>query len=233
MTRPVYQKCTAIAPTTGNRCNRDEIEGLEFCIMHVPDEYLDEAEEVTGFRRCRRNFGSPDACKRLAIRGTEPAACQLHAGHKTQAKIGLAKDMADRAAAILGESGERLLHPEDIADPLTELLTLAAEVKAVKELLRGKVAPLFDQDQLRYTHGKAGEQLRMEILLYERGLDRLGKILLDISKLKIDERLTGIRQQTADMLERAVDAALEKSGIGLDGKGKAREELRRHLKVVA
>jgi hypothetical protein len=227
--------------TTRNdtRCTNDEIEGLEFCLLHVPDEYLEEAEDVTGMRRCRHQYGAPDACRQYAVEGADPVACTKHGMapgsfamrqtmHRTvEGKLG------ERLAGIMADGGERLLRPDPVADPLSELMDLAAEVKAVKELLRSKVAPMFANDQLRYAHSKAGEQLRMEVLLYERGLDRLARLLLDISKLNIADRLVGIRKQTADMIERAIDAALEDSGVGFEGKQAARESIRRHLKIVA
>jgi hypothetical protein len=227
--------------TTRNdtRCGNDEIEGLEFCLLHVPDEYLEEAEDVTGMRRCRHQLGAPDACHNYAVDGADPVACTRHGMapgsfamrqtmHRTvEGKLG------ERLAGIMADGGEKLLRPDPVSDPLSELMELAAEVKAVKELLRAKVAPMFANDQLRYAHSKAGEQLRMEVLLYERGLDRLARLLLDISKLNIAERLTGIRKQTADMIERAIDAALEESGVGFEGKQVAREAVRRHLKIVA
>jgi len=221
------------------RCGNQEVEGLEHCILHVPDEYLDEAEEITGIRRCRKRFGQPDACRMYAVAGTEPPMCGEHganlgSGNRKQATRTVFEERAAaRLAEILAGDGEKLIHPEGIADPLTELLNLAAEIKAGKEILKFVVAHLYSQERIRYAHSKVGEQLRMEIILYERSLERYGHILIQISKLKIEDRLAGVREQTAAMLERALDAALEASGVGIDGKEAAREQFRRHLKVVA
>ena len=224
---------------TGTQCTNDEIEGLEFCLLHVPDEYLEEAEDVTGMRRCRYRLGAPDACRAYAVEGAVAGVCNKHGmgsgsvGMRLTMQRTVEGKLGERLAGIMADGGEKLLRPDPVSDPLSELMDLAAEVKAVKELLRAKVAPMFANDQLRYAHSKAGEQLRMEVLLYERGLDRLARLLLDISKLNIAERLTGIRKQTADMIERAIDAALEESGVGFEGKQGAREAVRRHLKIVA
>lgn len=230
--------CSGIT-AQGSRCGSNEIEGLEYCIQHVPDEYLDEAEDVTGQRRCRLRFGSPEACRAIAVDGSDPARCMnhgqqpgsLHRGYTTIRVTEIS--MAERLAQILADGGQRLLDPDPVTDPLSELMALAAEVKSLKELLREYVAHLFADGKIRYAHNKAGEQLRMEILLYERALERFAKILIDISKLKIEDRLAGVREKTAAMLEQALDAALEKSGVGLEGKQTAREEFRRHLKIVA
>ena len=139
----------------------------------------------------------------------------------------------DRFAQIMQEGGQKLLNPDPVSDPLAEMLELAAEMKAGKELLRQVVAHLFERSQHRYAHKNVGEQVRVELLLYERAVERYAKILIDISKMKIDERLAGIRQQTADMLERALDAAIEEMHVGLDQRQPAKEAFRRHLKLVS
>ena len=64
-------------------------------------------------------------------------------------------------------------------------------------------------------------------------MDRCGRLLLDIAKLNVEEKLAGIRARTADMLEMALDAALESAGVGLDVKAKARDAFRRNLRIVA
>jgi hypothetical protein len=230
-------KCLFTAKT-GHRCGNCEIEGLEYCLLHVPDEYLEEAEEVTGRRRCRHDFGEPDACRQYAVYNTVPPQCKNHganagsvarnqaAGRTVEGKI------TDRLAEIMAENGQRLLHPSPIGDPLNELLDLAAEMGEFKEIMREVTTKLIEMSKVRYTTVKTGEQLRMEVLLYERALERFAHILIQISKLKIEERLAGVHQQTANMLERALDAALEESGVGLDGINGARQAFRRHLKVV-
>ena len=219
-------------------CGRKEIEGLEYCLQHVPDDLLDEAEDITGIRRCRYDFGQPGACRKMAASGVEPPRCEDHGANRgSMARLGGAmnvreRDMAERLAAIMQLGGEKLLHPDPIQDPLTELLDLAAEVKALKEVLRYHVAELVKNQRVRYAHAKAGEQMRAEILLYERAVERTAKIMIDISKLRIEDRLAGVQEATAQMLERAIDAALQESGVGLDGIGAARKAFRRHLKVV-
>jgi hypothetical protein len=218
---------------TGLRCRDKEIDGLEFCIRHVPDELLEEAEEITGIRLCRWN----GRCPNFSVNGSDPPRCQAH-GMRGDARKGAALNVVENKAAvhlaeIMTANGEKLLKPADIDNPYDELMALAAEMKAGKEILRDLVARLYDQGKIRYAHSQAGEQLRVEILLYERALERFATILINISKLKIEDRLAGIRKQTADMLERALDMALEESGVGLEGKAKARDALNRHLRIVA
>lgn len=222
----------------GGTCGNWVVDGLGACILHVPDDDLEEAEEVTGVRRCRRDFGTPDACRRYAVANTEPPACDTHGANrgsntwKGAIARGVENRLSDRLAAIMAEGGEYLLRPPAIEDPLSEMLDLAAEVKALKELMRFSVADLVAKNQVRYSNAKVGEQVRAELLLYERALERTAKILTDISKMRIEERLAGVQEKTADMIERAVNAALEESGVTLEGQVRARKAFRRHLKVV-
>ena len=62
----------------GSRCGNLEIEGLIYCLQHMPEEFLEEAEEITGLRRCRRNIGTPEFCRQLAVAGTDPPLCSEH-----------------------------------------------------------------------------------------------------------------------------------------------------------
>jgi hypothetical protein len=212
------------------------VDGLEYCIRHMPDELLEEAEMLTGTIRCREQFGAPDACHALAVEGTDPPKCTQHRANWPLARQGTANRAVEdrlnaRLAEIMQGKGSVLIDPPRIGDPLIELLDTAAEVKALKEIMRETAAWLLSTDKLRYT-SKVGEQLRAELVLYERAVERYTKLLIEISKLRIEERLAGVQEATAVMLERAIDAALTESGVGLDGITSARKAFRRHLKVV-
>ena len=227
--------CKHVFASNGRRCRWPDVPGLEYCIAHMPDELLEEAEEISGITRCRHHFGFEDACHNLALKGSY--TCTGHGGNlpnirKGAARAELEQKLTEHLAMIMQGKGALLISPERIGDPLAELLVAAAEVKALKEIMREKVAGLISEERMRYGHKTAGEQLRAEILLYERALDRYVKILIEISKLRIEDRLAGVQEATAQMLERALDSALEESGVGLEGISGARKAFRRHLKVV-
>lgn len=152
--------------------------------------------------------------------------CSWHGGASPSGtKAAREQEVAAQAARALAR-----LDVPPVTDPLTELSRLAAQAIAWKDAMGGKVNELTS---IRYSTDAGGEQLRAEIALWERALDRCVVTLTAMAKLNIEERLAGIRKQTADMLERALDAALEASGAPLDGKQRAREAFRRNLKVVA
>lgn len=170
--------------------------------------------------RPRKNGRGP--CHGTPVTGSDK--CRMHLGEAAAPVI---------AAAKLEQEAARLLYQRDAApvtDPLSALQKLAGRAAAWEDIIGEKVNELRS---IRYSTDEGGEQIRGEIAVMERAMDRLGRLLVDIAKLNIEERLAGIRKQTADMLERALDAALEASGAGLDGKAKAREAFKRQLKVVA
>jgi hypothetical protein len=229
--------CKGIA-NSGLPCGEKEIAGLEYCLHHVPDDLLEEAEEVTGIRRCRYHFLEEDACRNYAVSSTEPPQCKDHGANSGsyQSKIAAGREVqgraTDRLAEIMAENGERLLTAPPVDDPLGELLALAGEVREMKEILRRVVSYLFSKDRVRYAHSKIGEQLRAEILLYERALERYAAILLNIAKLNIADRLATVEEKQIQAIETALDAALNETGLDLVGQDKARKALRRHLKAV-
>lgn len=222
----------------GTPCEHHEVEGMGACVYHMPDDMLDEAEAITNWRRCRHDFGGTDPCHDNAVKGTEPARCRKHGAArgsipaKQAANRIVSGQIADRLVVILAEHGEKLMRPDPIGNPLTELLELAAEVKAFKEIMRSITAYLVQRADMRYGT-RMGEQLRAEVVLYERAQERLGKLLMDISRLGIDARLLQLEEQQAALIERALNAALSASGLGLIEQQEARTVLRRELTKVA
>jgi hypothetical protein len=221
----------------GQRCGNVEVEGMDFCLHHMPDDMLEEAEAVTGFRRCRHDFGTPEACHFYAAAGTEPPACKNHGGNtgtgqRQGAALRVINGQADtRAAEIIALHGGDIINASPVEDPYRELMQLAGEMREWKNLLQGIVARL-QIAQFRYS-GKIGEQIRAEIVLYERAMERLGSMLVSIAKLNLDARLVGIRQQSLDMLDRALTLAFTKAGVPPEKMEEARDTFRQHLKMAS
>lgn len=116
-----------------------------------------------------------------------------------------------------------------VDNPLAELAKLAGRARAWMEFFEDKVESLGDE--MRYE-GKAGEQLRAEVALYERAMDRLGKFLADFGRLNIDERLSKIEEAKADVVLRAIEAALAHVGITGAQATDAKRVAARHLRAV-
>jgi hypothetical protein len=133
-------------------------------------------------------------------------------------------------AAIMAESGERLISPRQLGNPLVELLQLAGEMAEWKDILRDLVIALAGRQQWRIAHNRVGEQLRAEVLLFERAQERYAKILLDIQRAGIEAKLAQLEERQVQAVEQALTMALQASGLDLLGQDKARKVLARELR---
>lgn len=109
-----------------------------------------------------------------------------------------------------------------VADPLSQLAAVTAEVLAWKDAWAARVN---DLTSVRYQGTGAGEQLRAEIAVWERALDRCERFLVAMARLNIDERLAAISEAQAA-------AVIEALGVGFDRIGTPPEQRRLALAAV-
>lgn len=146
---------------------------------------------------------SQERCKRTAPPGS--TVCRAHGGAAPQvARKAAEREVERQALAQLSRHGYA-----PVADPLTALAELAGEVLAVKNIFRERLAAL-SEDAWRRTDDHGAEQLRAEVALYERALDRSARVLADIARLRIDERLTAITEEQARTMVAILTAVLER-----------------------
>ncbi len=149
----------------------------------------------------------------------------MHGGASPQARAA-----AERR--LLEADASRLLAELDVApvgDPLAGLLKLAGQVLAWQESTAALVNAL---DSPRYRGANGAEQLRAEVALYERAMDRACQVLATIAKLGIEERLVRLTEQQAEAVLSAINAALEAVGVGGEQAEQARVAAARHLRSV-
>jgi hypothetical protein len=146
-------------------------------------------------------------CKKHPIRGA--AVCRWHGGAAPQVKAAAARRVAAHEA--LAALARRGVTP--VGNPLAALAELAGEILAVKDVFRERAAQL-GEETWRYEDAKGAEQLRAELALYERALDRSARVLEAIARLKIDERLAAVTEQQGQTLAAVVVAVLERLDLG-------------------
>ena len=162
-------------------------------------------------------------CHRRPMAGQE--VCASHGGRSPQAKASAAERVTEEK--IRKVLGALTIVPVD--NPLAELQILAGEAKAWKQVCHDHMAALT---AMRYgTEG--GEAIRGEIVLFERALDRCGKILVDIAKLNIDERLARVSEAQLDLTTRALAAWMAEAGMDVEQQQEARRGVARHLRLIA
>lgn len=167
-------------------------------------------------------------CTRPAGWGTDHPGighCKLHGGstgtHTTQA---VRRRAEAEARAVLAELGVPA-----VDDPLAALLKLAGQVLAWQEATATLVNGL---EEVRYEGVSGAEQLRAEVALYERAMDRAVAVLAAIARLNIEERLARVTERQADAVIDAIDTALAAAGVTGQDAARAKQVAARHLRSV-
>lgn len=150
----------------------------------------------------RSTDGKP--CKAYAMEDSE--VCSAHGGRAPQVKAAARRRAVERQ--VLAELAR--LDVEPLEDPLSELALVAAQAVAWKNAMAAKVNELTS---LRYEGTGLGEQLRAEVALWERALDRCEHVLTAMARLNIDERLTEIGEIRAGQIISFLTAVLTRFGI--------------------
>lgn len=162
-------------------------------------------------------------CQRAPMDGQQ--VCYTHGGRAPQnVAAAETRKTEEKIRRTLGQ-----LVSTPVANPLAALQELAGEAQAWKELCADHVAQL---ERMRYgTEG--GEAIRGEIILFERAIDRLGRLLVDIAKLNIDERLAKVSEMQLDLVTRAITAWMAEQGMSGEQQLEARRGVARHLRLIA
>ena len=155
-----------------------------------------------------RKKQSEGNCTRPAGWGTDHPGfgrCKLHGGCVPSGrKAALEQAIQAQAASELAK-----LDVVPVANPLAELQILAAQSVAWKNAMAAKVNELTD---VSYRSTLGQEQLRSELTLWERAMDRCLATLTALAKMDIDERLVRIEEGKAVMVAAAVRDGLAKAG---------------------
>lgn len=123
--------------------------------------------------------------------------CRYHGGLAPQAlRKAREREALDKARQFLAKEGYG-----HVDDPLEAMQDLAGEIVATKDFFRQQI------DSLRYE-SRMGEELRAEVILYERALDRCMKVLKLLGDMGISERRTQLAESQAVMLMGAIQNIL-------------------------
>jgi hypothetical protein len=184
---------------------------------------------TTDGERCGAKNRQGKPCKRHPSHGTK--RCHLHGGSSPQAIAKAARDKHQREVIEQVNKAIVKFDIEPVENPLTALKELAGEILKWKEILLDKVQLL---DKIRYST-EFNEQVRGEVLLYERAVDRAIQVLATIARLNIDERLAAVTESQAKMIEDALFSAFDAAGIPItepDQREAVAVAFGRHLAIV-
>lgn len=177
-----------------------------------------------------RKRNGEGTCRRAAGAGTDHKGygnCSWHGGSSPSGRQSATEKRIESEA-------RRKLYQHDarpVDNPLEALQLLAGRALALENQIGDLVNGL--DDKIRYTDEHDAEQLRAEVAVLERAMDRAGKILVDIAKLNIEERLARVTEAQAQMAMDALTAAMGEMGMGPEQQREARSRVARHLRAVA
>lgn len=133
-------------------------------------------------------------CGKWPIRGG--VVCATHGGSIGHVKVKAAERLIEQEAMAMVSRMD--IGP--VENPLLELKLLAGRVLAWERVFDEKRQQL---EEWRYTHG-SGEQLRSEVAVVERAMDRAANVLMMIAKLNLDERLVRLEEAKAALVEKLI-----------------------------
>lgn len=84
----------------------------------------------------------------------------------------------------------------------------------------------LDPEDRRFVDSNGSEQLRAEVTVYERALDRSARVLREVTKLGIESQIVRINQEQMELMKNAVNATLVSLGL-------SRQEMNRARKLIA
>lgn len=173
-------------------------------------------------RQCRANSKqSGERCRRAATPGA--LVCRFHGSRAPQ--------VAAKAAEALAEAEVREVVTQlgitPVENPLLALQHVAGEVMAWKDAVRQRMETL---ERWRYSGDAGTEQIRGEIMLWERALDRAANVLGLIAKLNIDDRLARIEEAKITLVVESIGKVLADVGLPVDKQLKAKAEMARLLR---
>jgi plasmid stability protein len=149
-------------------------------------------------------------CKKFPVHGA--TVCATHGASVKRVRAAADRRVAEsEATKILEIAGTY----ESVEDPFTALADLAGEIVAVKEALREKVEilpTLEDVGAERYA-----TQLHVLMQAYERFLTHSARVLTDMSRLDLTDRIArmhaAVDAATAGLVESALSQALAHSAL--------------------
>lgn len=155
--------------------------------------------------RCGAKTRSGGRCAGRPVTGA--ARCRMHGGSSPQARRAAQLRVAEsQVQAVMAE-----LEIAPCDDPLRALSLLAGEVLVWRDVLRDRVREL---SSLASADAFQVERARAIVELYERALDRCGKVLGLIARLNLDERMVKLSEAQGALIAEVISGAL--TDLGLD-----------------
>lgn len=148
-------------------------------------------------------YSTGEPCGNHAMDGQ--VVCRFHGGAAPQNRAAGARRVAQaKTEAVLLKALADAPPLGSIGDVYEELLQVAGVAKSWREILQARVGEL---QSLGYR-GEHAEQVRADVQLFERALDRSAKVGDAIARLNLEERKQALDERTAGLVAQCITAVL-------------------------
>lgn len=181
---------------------------------------------MTDPKRCKATNRAGEQCGRPPMRGGR--VCASHGGKSPRMLAAAERNLAE------AEAVREVTRLSDARGPLTlpevyqEMLKAAGIAVAWRDLLEAKVSNLEDYG----TATGGAVQVRADVQLFERAMDRTGKVLELIARLDLDSRLVHITEEMGQQIYRATHTAMVEADLTPEQEARFRAAITRELRSL-
>lgn len=203
---------------------------------HDPDfRYIDDIEVS---HHCRANTFNPDTqkydgprCKSWVKPGE--LVCRRHGGEVPQVRT--KAELRQNEIQVAGRARKRLSNNglTPIEDVYAALEQNQAYAQAFLEICQERLQAITGGDDDWRYKSTAGEQLRAEVALYERAMERVHKFMVDYVKLGIADRRVKVAEAQAMILVGVIQNILGRLDLSRDQKRIAATVVPEELRAIS
>jgi hypothetical protein len=180
-------------------------------------------------RRCVgtvQSTGQP--CKQAAIEGA--VVCNAHGGKMPNIKKAAALRVTEAKVRAQIDDMRDVVQLTSVGDIYDDLLEVASVCRAWRRILQDRVSYLSD---LHTYQTESGEQVRADVLLFERALERSAKVGEMLARLNLDERRQAIDERTAATIALLIQGVVSDLGLPAEEQQRAEQLVIQRVRELA
>lgn len=156
--------------------------------------------------RCTATNANGEPCKKYPMKGATTCGSHTPRPAKKRAESNRVMDMAKKKSVLYNPDAP------PVTDPVAELQMLAGQLKWMHDTLGEHVNAL---ERLTTYSNEGVEQIKAVIGLWERTISQYNKILVDMTRLGIEERMTVMRERFGDAIIEAIRSTINDQSVQL------------------
>lgn len=143
-------------------------------------------------KHCTSPKRNGEPCRRPPVKGA--LVCFQHGGQLPPVRKAAAVALTEEKIRREISSMRDIAPMTGVGDIYNELLEVASACRQWRLLLQDRVSYL---QNLGYSTLESGEQVRADVMLFERALERSAKVGESLARLNLDERKAALDERTA------------------------------------